>query len=41
MIVPLNGPHEFVFLEDTIDVAIFCAWGQDWLAGTATYLCEN
>jgi quercetin dioxygenase-like cupin family protein len=27
LIVPPNGPHEFVFLEDTIDVDIFCAWG--------------
>ena len=26
-ILPPNGPHEFVFLEDTIGGDIFCAWG--------------
>lgn len=34
MIIPPNVPHEFIFLEDTIDIDIFAPGRQDWLDGT-------
>jgi hypothetical protein len=34
-------PHEFIFLEDTIDIDIFARGRQDWLDGTATYLRQK
>lgn len=37
MIIPPNVPHEFSFLEDTIDIDIFAPGRQDWLDGTASY----
>ena len=37
---PPNVPHEFVFLEDTIDIDFFSPARQDWIDGTANYL-EN
>jgi quercetin dioxygenase-like cupin family protein len=37
MIIPPNVPHEFRFLEDTIDIDIFAPGRQDWLDGTALY----
>jgi quercetin dioxygenase-like cupin family protein len=37
MVIPPNVPHEFVFVEDTIDIDIFAPGRQDWLDGTATY----
>jgi quercetin dioxygenase-like cupin family protein len=36
MIIPLNIPHEFTFLEDTIDIDVFAPARQDWADGTAT-----
>jgi quercetin dioxygenase-like cupin family protein len=41
MIIPPNVPHEFNFLEDTIDIDIFAPGRQDWLDGTATYLSRK
>ncbi len=41
MIIPPNVPHEFKFLEDTIDIDIFVPGRQDWLDGTATYLTQK
>ena len=41
MIVPPNVPHEFIFLEDTIDIDIFAPARQDWLDRTATYLHQK
>jgi len=38
MIIPPNVPHEFTYLEDTIDIDILAPGRQDWLDGTATYL---
>jgi quercetin dioxygenase-like cupin family protein len=41
MIIPPNVPHEFKFLEDTIDIDIFAPGRQDWLDGTATYYSQK
>ena len=41
MIIPPNTPHEFRFLEDTIDIDIFAPGRQDWLDGTAGYLNQK
>lgn len=38
MIIPPNVPHEFHFVEDTIDIDIFSPQRQDWIDGTASYL---
>jgi quercetin dioxygenase-like cupin family protein len=38
MIIPPNVPHEFHFLEDTIDIDIFAPQRQDWIDGTANYI---
>ncbi len=35
MIIPPNVPHEFIFVEDTIDIDVFAPGRQDWLDGTA------
>ena len=40
MIIPPNVPHEFRFLEDTVDIDIFAPGRQDWLDGTASYLSQ-
>ena len=37
---PPNVPHEFVFLEDTIDIDFFSPARQDWIDGTENYLDE-
>jgi quercetin dioxygenase-like cupin family protein len=31
MLIPANVPHEFIFLEDTIDIDIFAPGRQDWI----------
>jgi quercetin dioxygenase-like cupin family protein len=41
MIIPPNVPHEFRYLEDTIDIDIFAPGRQDWIDGTATYLRQK
>jgi quercetin dioxygenase-like cupin family protein len=38
MVLPPNVPHEFLYLEDTIDIDIFAPVRQNWLDGAATYL---
>jgi quercetin dioxygenase-like cupin family protein len=30
MIIPPNVPHEFIFVEDTIDIDVFAPGRQDW-----------
>ena len=35
---PPNVPHEFLFLEDTIDIDFFSPARQDWIDGTENYL---
>jgi quercetin dioxygenase-like cupin family protein len=40
MIIPPNVPHEFRFLEDTIDIDIFAPQRQDWIDGTASYYAK-
>jgi unsaturated pyranuronate lyase len=37
MVIPPNVPHEFIFIEDTVDIDIFAPGRQDWLDGTASY----
>ena len=41
MIIPPNVPHEFHFLEDTIDIDIFAPQRQDWIDGTASYIPQQ
>jgi quercetin dioxygenase-like cupin family protein len=41
IIIPPNVPHEFRFLEDSIDIDIFAPGRQDWIDGTATYLSHK
>jgi len=41
MIIPPDVPHEFRFLEDTIDIDIFAPGRQDWIDGTANYLSRK
>jgi len=36
--LPSNVPHEFIALEDTIDIDYFTPARQDWIDNTATYL---
>ncbi len=38
IIFPPFAPHEFVILEDTIDMDIFSPVRLDWLTGSADYL---
>ncbi len=38
MVIPPNVPHEFLALEDTIDIDMFTPVRQDWIDGTAQYL---
>lgn len=35
MLIPSNVPHEFLFLQDTIDIDIFAPARQDWLDSTS------
>ena len=36
LIIPPNVPHEFVCMEDTIDIDFFAPARQDWLEGRAS-----
>lgn len=38
MVIPSNVPHEFLALEDTIDIDYFTPARQDWLTETASYI---
>jgi quercetin dioxygenase-like cupin family protein len=38
LIIPPNVPHEFIVLEDTVDIDFFAPARQDWLNNTATYI---
>ncbi|HEX7940762.1 MAG TPA: AraC family ligand binding domain-containing protein [Gemmatimonadaceae bacterium] len=40
-IIPLNVPHEFVFLEEAIGNDIFAPGRQDWVDGTAAYYSQS
>ena len=33
LIIPANKEHEFIALEDTIDIDAFSPLRQDWLSG--------
>jgi quercetin dioxygenase-like cupin family protein len=37
-VIPANVPHEFLALEDTIDIDFFTPVRQDWLNNTASYI---
>jgi ribosomal protein L16 Arg81 hydroxylase len=41
MIIPPNVPHEFRFIQDTIDIDIFSPRRQDWMEGTADYFSKK
>src|SRR6202012_4592893 len=41
MIIPPNVPHEFRFIEDTIDIDFFPPGRGDWRDGTATSLTQK
>jgi len=41
LIFPPNVPHEFLALEDTIDIDFFTPAREDWLNNTATYIQSN
>jgi quercetin dioxygenase-like cupin family protein len=41
MIIPPNIPHEFRFVEDTIDIDIFVPQRQDWIDGTTSYYSKS
>lgn len=38
LVIPANVPHEFLALEDTIDIDFFTPVREDWLNNTATYI---
>jgi quercetin dioxygenase-like cupin family protein len=38
IIIPPNVPHEFLALEDTIDIDFFTPVREDWLNNTASYI---
>src|SRR5437016_5023289 len=38
LIIPSNVPHEFLALEDTIDIDYFTPVREDWLNNTASYI---
>jgi quercetin dioxygenase-like cupin family protein len=38
LIIPSNVPHEFLALEDTIDIDFFTPAREDWLNNTASYI---
>jgi quercetin dioxygenase-like cupin family protein len=38
IVIPPNVPHEFIALEDTIDVDVFSPARQDWIDKTDQYL---
>jgi quercetin dioxygenase-like cupin family protein len=41
LIIPANVPHEFVTLEDTIDIDFFTPVRQDWLMGATNYISKS
>jgi len=41
LIIPANVPHEFLALEDTIDIDVFTPVREDWLADTANYIPKH
>jgi quercetin dioxygenase-like cupin family protein len=41
MIIPPNVPHEFSFIQDTINIDIFSPERQDWMDGTADYYSKE
>lgn len=40
LIIPPYVPHEFVALEDTIDIDFFTPVREDWLNNTSSYIKE-
>ena len=38
LIIPPNVPHEFIALEDTIDIDFFTPVREDWLNNNASYI---
>lgn len=38
LVIPPNVPHEFIALEDTIDIDFFTPTREDWLNNTASYI---
>jgi quercetin dioxygenase-like cupin family protein len=38
LVIPPNVPHEFLALEDTIDIDFFTPAREDWLNNTASYI---
>jgi quercetin dioxygenase-like cupin family protein len=38
LVLPANVPHQFVALEDTIDIDVFAPVRQDWIDGNEEYL---
>ena len=38
LVIPSNVPHEFLALEDTIDIDFFTPVREDWLNNTASYI---
>ena len=38
IVIPPNVPHQFVALEDTIDIDCFAPARQDWIEGNTPYL---
>ena|ERR1700761_3407243 len=41
IVIPPNVPHEFIALEDTIDIDIFTPARQDWIDGNTPYLNQK
>jgi quercetin dioxygenase-like cupin family protein len=41
LILPSFTPHEFLALEDTIDIDFFTPVREDWINNTANYLQNN
>ncbi len=41
LIIPAYVPHEFLALEDTIDIDFFTPVREDWLNDTASYISIN
>jgi quercetin dioxygenase-like cupin family protein len=41
LIIPPKVPHEFRFIQDTIDIDIFSPRRQDWMEGTADYFSKK
>lgn len=41
LIIPPYVPHEFIALEDTIDIDFFTPVREDWVNNTATYIQKD